>query len=473
MEEKIDLFAIQQKVDFRIMLRDILRQWWMILFFSLSAAMITDVVANELYVPRYTATTTLYVTSKGVNNTVYTDISTTSTLAEELSYILSTSVMERKVAKELGMDELDAEVSVEQAEGTNMLTITVTADTAVNAFRVINCMIDNYDTVTEYVLSSAVVDILQAPAVPTAPSNAVQDRKIMEEAFLIVAVIIILLTAFGSWLRDTVKNEYEFKDKIDARLLGAICHEKKGKRFQKKQIRKRDSMLISNPLRSFRYVETNRMAASEIRSRSEQSGAKVLLFTSVIENEGKSTVAANIALSLAQERRNVVLIDCDFRKPAQYKIFERPKDQLQNVPQVLKTGENLNKVISRVRSSGLYTVFNATSSSGIENISDNVVFRRLLDFCREKMDYVIIDASPMAMVAETEELAQMSDATVLVVKRDMVLTTDINDAVDALNNTNGKVLGCILNETAGNPMSVQGSGYRSRYGYGGRYGKRA
>ncbi|MCD8232528.1 MAG: Wzz/FepE/Etk N-terminal domain-containing protein [Clostridiales bacterium] len=198
MEEKIDIFAIQQKVDFRVMLRDILRQWWMILFFSLSAAMATDIVVNELYVPRYTATTTLYVTSKGVNNTVYTDISTTSTLAEELSYVLSTSVMERKVAKELGMEELDAEVTVEQASGTNMLTITVTADTAVNAFRVISCMIDNYDTVTEYVLADAVIDIIQAPVVPASPSNSVQDRKLMEEAFLAAAVIVILLTAFAS-----------------------------------------------------------------------------------------------------------------------------------------------------------------------------------------------------------------------------------------------------------------------------------
>ncbi len=473
MEEKIDLFAVQQKVDFRIMLRDILRQWWMILFFSLSAAMITDVVANELYVPRYTASTTLFVTAKGVNNTVYTDISTTSTLAEELRYILTTSVMERKVAKELDMDELDAEVSVEQAEGTNMLTITVTSDTAVNAFRVINCMIDNYDTVTEYVLAEAVIDIIQAPTVPTSPSNSVQDRKIMEEAFLIAAAILILLTAFASYLRDTVKNEYEFKDKVDARLLGAVTYERKGKHFQNKKARKRESMLISNPLRSFRYVEGYRMAAAEIRSRAEQSEAKVLLFTSVIENEGKSTVAANIALALAQERRNVVLIDCDFRKPAQYKIFEMPKDQLQDVPHVLKTGENLNKVFSRERNSGLYTVFNAASSSGIENISDNAVFKKLLDFCRDKMDYVIIDASPMAMVAETEELAQMSDATVLVVKRDMVLTIDINDAVDALNNTNGKVLGCIFNEAARELPGAQSSGYRSRYGYGGHYGKRA
>lgn len=473
MEEKIDIFAIQQKVDFRVMLRDILRQWWMILFFSLSAAMATDIVVNELYVPRYTATTTLYVTSKGVNNTVYTDISTTSTLAEELSYVLSTSVMERKVAKELGMEELDAEVTVEQASGTNMLTITVTADTAVNAFRVINCMIDNYDTVTEYVLADAVIDIIQAPVVPASPSNSVQDRKLMEEAFLAAAVIVILLTAFASWIRDTVKNEYDFKDKIDAALLGVICHEKKGRRFQNKKARKKDSMLITNPLRSFRYVETYKMAASQIRSRMEQEGAKVLLVTSVIENEGKSTVAANLALALAQERKNVVLIDCDFRKPAQYKIFQMPKEDFQDVPKVLKTGEHLSDVFSRDMTSGLYTVFNATPSSGIENISDNVVFKRLLDFCRGNMDYVLIDASPMAMVAETEELAQMSNATVLVVKRDLVLTADINDAIDALNNTNGQVLGCIFNDAAGKVFSSQGSGYSSHYGYGGHYGKRA
>ncbi len=471
MEEKIDLFAIQQKVDFRIMLRDILRQWWMILLFSLSAAMITDVVVNELYVPQYTASTTLYVTSKGVNNTVYTDISTTSTLAEELSYILSTSVMERRVAKELGMDELDAEVTVEQASGTNMLTITVTSDTAINAFRVINCMIDNYDTVTEYVLTDAVIDILKAPTVPTSPSNSVQDRKMMRRAFLIAAIIVILLVAFASYLRDTVKNEYDFKNKVDAELLGVICREKRGKRFQKKKIRKRDSMLITNPLRSFQYVETYKMAASKIRSRAEKSGAKVLLVTSVIENEGKSTVAANIALALAQERKNVVLIDCDFRKPAQYKIFQMSKREFQDVPTVLKTGENLNKVLSRETDSGLYTVFNATPSSGIENISDNVVFKTLLDFCRDKMDYVIIDASPMAMVAETEELAQMSDATILVVKRDMVLTSDINDAIDALNNTKGAVLGCVFNDAAKKIFAAQGSGYGSHYGYGGHYGK--
>ena len=60
------------------------------------------------------------------------------------------------------------------------------------------------------------------------------------------------------------------------------------------------------------------------------------------------------------------------------------------------------------------------------------------------------------------------DASVLVVRQDTVLTKDINDAIDILNNTRGKVLGCILNGVTSQNMA--GSGH---YGYGGHYGKRA
>ena len=53
------------------------------------------------------------------------------------------------------------------------------------------------------------------------------------------------------------------------------------------------------------------------------------------------------------------------------------------------------------------------------------------------MDYVVVDTSPLALVADTEELAQMTDASVLVVRQDTVLAKDINDAIDILNNTRG------------------------------------
>lgn len=98
----------------------------------------------------------------------------------------------------------------------------------------------------------------------------------------------------------------------------------------------------------------------------------------------------------------------------------------------------------------------------------SMTLKQIIAFCREKMDYVVIDTSPLALVADTEELAQMTDASVLVVRQDTVLTKDINDAIDILNNTRGKVLGCILNGVTSQNMA--GSGH---YGYGGHYGKRA
>ncbi|MFQ7768826.1 MAG: hypothetical protein ACLRIL_11490 [Fusicatenibacter saccharivorans] len=58
------------------------------------------------------------------------------------------------------------------------------------------------------------------------------------------------------------------------------------------------------------------------RRDSTGEGGKVLLVTSVAENEGKSTLAANLALALSEEQNRVLLLDCDFRQPALYKIFE-------------------------------------------------------------------------------------------------------------------------------------------------------
>lgn len=80
------------------------------------------------------------------------------------------------------------------------------------------------------------------------------------------------------------------------------------------------------------------MMASRVRSRMDRKQAKVALITSVAENEGKSTVAANLAMALAKEGKHVLLIDCDFRKPSQYKIFQRPEHESIDLLQELRRG---------------------------------------------------------------------------------------------------------------------------------------
>ena len=99
------------------------------------------------------------------------------------------------------------------------------------------------------------------------------------------------------------------------------------------------------------------MAASRIRSRMDRKEAKSLLVTSVAENEGKSTVASNIAVSIAQEGKKVLLIDADFRKPSLYKIFDLDKSQVTNLVGILRSGVGMQKSILIIRTRELLMMY--------------------------------------------------------------------------------------------------------------------
>src|SRR5699024_9031564 len=109
------------------------------------------------------------------------------------------------------------------------------------------------------------------------------------------------------------------------RLLGTIPYEKK--QFTWKEIlqKKKKSLLISTSLVSMVFSESVRKLATRLNHHMSRRKQKVILVTSVSENEGKSSVAANLALALAEKGKRVALIDGDLKKPAQYKVFGQPK----------------------------------------------------------------------------------------------------------------------------------------------------
>ena len=343
------------------------------------------------------------------------------------------------------------------------------AGTAVESYRILQSIMKNYNTVSDYAIKNVIIETIQSPAVSMAPVNPLNEKKIMIIAFIAAAAVFMVLVAGLSYLRDTIKNPKDVTSKLDTRLLGSIYHEKKSKSIKLRKKKEFVSMLISNPLRSFQYAESNKMMSSRVRSYMDKENAKTLLVTSVMENEGKSTVAANLALGLAQEGSRVMLIDCDFRKPAQYKIFDMEGKDADDLGKVLTGKAGTENLICNWNDTNLYMILNRTSSNSIEALLKSTTLRQIVGFCRQNMDYVIIDTSPLALVSDTEELAQMADASVLVVRQDTVLTKDINDAIDILNNTRGKVLGCVLNDAS----SSQITGSTAHYGYGGYYEKRA
>lgn len=468
MEERIDGGLVPQ-IDLISMLKDIAKEWWAILLLSLAVALFADIWVNVTYQPEYKTSTTFVVTAKGMNTNVYQNLNSTQQLAQQFTEIMDSNVLKKKVAQDLKMSSLNIDSSVDLVPETNLITLSVKAGTAVESYRILQSIMKNYNTVSDYAIKNVIIETIQSPAVSMAPVNPLNEKKTMIIAFIAAATVFMVLVAGLSYLRDTIKNPKDVTSKLDTRLLGSIYHEKKSKSIKLRKKKEFVSMLISNPLRSFQYAESNKMMSSRVRSYMDKENAKTLLVTSVMENEGKSTVAANLALGLAQEGSRVMLIDCDFRKPAQYKIFDMEGKDADDLGKVLTGKAGTENLICNWNDTNLYMILNRTSSNSIEALLKSTTLRQIVGFCRQNMDYVIIDTSPLALVSDTEELAQMADASVLVVRQDTVLTKDINDAIDILNNTRGKVLGCVLNDAS----SSQITGSTAHYGYGGYYEKRA
>ena len=127
-------FAVQ--IDPVSMIKDVSRQWWVILILSLSASLFAFVWAEKTYQPRYTVTSTFVVTAKGMNSNIYQNLSSAKELAESFSHVLDSNVLKKKVTEDLGMSSFRAETAVSILPETNLMELTVTADSAMEAFLV-------------------------------------------------------------------------------------------------------------------------------------------------------------------------------------------------------------------------------------------------------------------------------------------------------------------------------------------------
>ena len=196
------------------------------------------------------------------------------------------------------------------------------------------------------------------------------------------------------------------------------------------------------------YSESYRKVTSRIEHILRKNNKQVLLVTSIAENEGKSTCAANIALSLQEKGKKVLLIDCDFMKPAQYKIFERKDDVIKDEYQLIQYNEKthiwelfLNKSINK-------------PSNYLLNKIKSVVENNKINF-----DFIILDSSPTKASSDAEVLMDMSDYTLLVVREDWTDIRIINDIVDLIWQSNSQFLGFVLNSFYEQPVRNNAYGY--------------
>lgn len=215
------------EINIRIIIRDLLKNCVYLAMAAIIGIMAVSIYFNITYKPMYTASATLAVLSRNSNGSSYANLNTAMSMADVLSAVFSSDVVKEKAVEVAGEKALDTQIKAELIKETNLFELKVTAENPELAYDVINTVLNNYNNVSDYIFSNAVIEVIANPNVPVAPSNMInidKYKKLGASACLLVAVIGYVVVAL---LRGTVKSVKEAERKIEGKCIAIISHEKR------------------------------------------------------------------------------------------------------------------------------------------------------------------------------------------------------------------------------------------------------
>lgn len=459
-------------IEWHSLIKDVIKNIWIVVLAALIGLMGIFIASHSVYKPEYTSSAMLVVNvGSGSNGNTFSNYTISGEMANVLTNIFVEPSMKTKAATFAGKDSFDGSVSASVLASTNFIEIKVTSDEPQNSYELLSAILEVYPEIAQNIFENAKISVLRLPSMPTGPSNSISytNRDLVIMGCVTVALFAIVALSI---VRDTVKNEESFENKIDAKLIGCVMHEKKQMSLKDRLKKKKKGLLIgSNAYISLHFVESfNKIVAKMEHARNEK-GSMVFAVSSVTENEGKSTCAANIAVSLADRGHVVVLVDFDGKKPALYKIFSQKYNENSELGNLLNkkiTAEEFKLKKSKKKS--LFLAVNTKPYSEYYKWFENGEAENIIECLKVRADFIIIDTPPFSADASVTNIMGFADETMLVIRTDCVSTPIINDSVSVIQKISKNFMGCILNDVYPKftPFAFSGNDQSMKYG---RYGK--
>lgn len=397
---------------------------------------ICSYILLDIYLPKtFTASTNMAVVPRDNSAMKQNDYNMNAAVARYVS-VMNSDALKDQMRKQEEAEVPAGSIQAVQIGSSNMITLKASAESSSEAFRLLGTALKAYPSLSSYFESGYLLKSLEPPSV-----DVIVAKKSKAAYY---AVIVFVLTAAAGCgaaacvclFGDKVHSRIQALDVLDTDFLGGLPYLKK--RGQK-------AILISGSVAGMGYIEEVDKLTTKIQSKMDREQMKSLMVVSVKENEGKSTVAANLALNLARRGKKVLLIDADLRRPAMSKIFNKTVSEERELSSYLKGKTELKKVVCRERSLGFFYAFQNKPLAEPDKLLEGHTFQALMEESREKMDYIILDTPPVGAVRDAEAMAGFCDGALIVMRQDRVGAAMVNDAVDSLEEAGTSVAGCVLN----------------------------
>lgn len=292
-------------------------------------------------------------------------------------------------------------------------------------------------------------------------------------AGLLLGVFLGLTLAFGhSWLDRRIKS-IEDLEQLEVAVLGALPRADEagsrptgranGKRPPRAKDEQRELIAHTKPMSAF--AESCRNLRTNLMFTSAERPIRTLVVTSSDPEEGKTTVATNLSVSVAQSGRRVLVIDTDLRRPRVHRAFGLSSKA--GVTSIVAGMAEFDDVVQPTQVSGLDMLASGPIPPNPSELLHHPRFLDLLRMAQERYDLVVLDSPPVLAVTDASILAPQADGVLVVVKAQRTTRDAVRSTTRQLTGVGARIIGCVLN---GYDPRKQGYGYGYGYGrYGGRY----
>lgn len=439
-------------------LSSLLKQWKIIILIMIVCGMGLDVFKTITYHPQYASTMQAVLTS-GENT--YSNLEGAISYIKTLDYIFNGDVVNRYIEEQIDVEDLNMTCTITSVNNTNVVNIQVVSNSKRNAFHSLKNIVKWYQKNMKKYNFSYSINTIEEPMIIESPININSHSHNFKIGFIGSGVLVIALLALQAYFKDTIKTSDEIKNKIDCRLFGKLPKELKpiSKKFWEKR---KQAILITSLKTSFSYKEAIKKLRSRVEESSKKHGYKSIMITGSLENEGKSSVAANLALSLAQKNYKVLLIDSDIRKPSLHKIFELKTKRCLN--EYLNGSQKWESQVEFLKKYDLFVLCSKPDLNNSEKLINSEKMKKLIEEASKEFDYVLVDTSPACFLNEPIIINEMVDASLLVIKQHSATTRAINETISRIVSSKNNLIGCIYNASVIDFIK-ENKAYGYRYGY--------
>lgn len=455
--------AIDLSVLLRRMLRALRRLWPVCLALIVLCAAVMGWRAHRTFRPMYRSEAVFSVSLSFIGGTdvssysQYYNKSAAQQVTDTFPYLLSSDRMQELLRQRLGTASINGSISASPIPDTSFFVLTVESPGTQDAYDILRAVIDVYPQVNRLVLGETQLVVNQEPSLPDAPYNSDPwVRSAVKGAFLgLVLDLAVLIIAAA--LRRTVSSTGDVKRLVSLPCLASIPRTAPKRRKSGPQ----QGLLITHMQTDSAFCEAYRLLRLKLL-RQLKPQDKIIMITSSIPSEGKSSVSVNLALSLAREGKKVLLIDGDLRGPSDKALLglTKPSDGL---------GQCLSGSLGQVHflryeDTSLYVFAGSEPIHTPMNLLQYDKLEALMNTLRPMFDYIVLDTPPCAMMADALALSRHVDRVIYVIREDFAATTQIFEGVQALAGADSRMVGFVFNCATNVRGSASGYGYG--YGYG-------